>query len=328
MEEFSEIFFSTKQRVHGLITKDPKRRDLNTLWLLEYLVSTMKERVGVNRKLGFAPREKKLETIIFEAKKIIRAEIIRQTKSMSPVAVNLILDSLYALSEKLGFLDFQAFSELTTYNSYGEYLSDQIFGKGRNPPEKYVNQLRSVLIREGISSDHMAVQWAELFLQTKGFKYLDFEFYIDKLKLLSGNRESDTPIIKSGTETYYMALTVTYAMTGGRSWKTGEKLDFDEVMLHHIMHDANGLTFYGVDYENKYEYFACLKKDGENREVEKASEKRYWENTFANMWSSLKSRDYGALRRALAHWENDLMVEELITELQSSRYLDKWLGML
>lgn len=88
----------------------------------------------------------------------------------------MILDSLYALSEKRGFLDFNAFSKLTTHNSWGGYLSNQIFGKERNPPDKYADAIRRVLAREGVDSEHMAVQWTELYLQTKGFEYLDLSF--------------------------------------------------------------------------------------------------------------------------------------------------------
>ena len=96
-------------------------------------------------------------------------------------------------------------------------------------------------------------------------------------------------------------------------------------MLHHILHDANGYTLYGVDYENKYEYFACLKNDGENSEVEKASKRSYWENTFLNMWRMFKAGDYEG---AVAHWKNDQWKKDFLRERRSSRYLDKWLGML
>lgn len=325
VEEFSEIFFGKPAQVMGLIKTDPLKKDLDTLWMLEYQVSKMKDRESRNKELGFAPKAETLKEIIFEAKKIIRAEFTRQTKGISPIAVNMILDSLYALSEKRGFLDFNAFSELTTYNFYGEYLSAQIFGKERNPPNKYADAIRRVLAREGLDSEHMAVQWTELYLQTKGFKYLDFEFFIDKFKLLSGDRVSDEAIVRSGTPEHHMALTITYLMTGGRSWMTGELIDFDKALLHHILHDASG-TLYGVDYENKYQYFACLDDSkGENQKVEKRSKQQYWEDKFIYMWQQFKAGNY---KEATEHW-NDLDPQnqkDFLRERRSSRYLDKWLG--
>ena len=122
-----------------------------------------------------------------------------------------------------------------------------------------------------------------------------------------------------------MALTVTYAMTCGRSWKTGEKIKFDGAMLHHILHDETGHTLYGVDYENKYEYFACLKDDGENNEVERADKQQEWENTFVNMWRLFKEGDF---KKATAHWDSKNRKEFLAERRQSKRYLDYWLGML
>jgi len=147
-----------------MTTPDPtvKGKDLETLWKLEYLISDMWNRIDRNKELGFAPKYKTLSTIIFEAKRINRAEFIRQVKSISPIAVNMLFDSLYTLSEKFGYLDFKKFSRLTTYNSYELYLTKEVFRRGRNPSDNYATNLLEVLVREGVSSDHTAVQWAQI----------------------------------------------------------------------------------------------------------------------------------------------------------------------
>jgi len=140
----------------------------------------------------------------------------------------MILDSLYILSEKHGFYSFAKFSELVTNTYISDYLSKYVFGRGKNPDDWFAPRLIEILTREGVSSDHMAVQWTELYLETRGLGYIDFDFYLDKFKLLSGDRVSDEAIVKSGTQEHHMALTVAYTMSGGRSWMIGEKISFEK----------------------------------------------------------------------------------------------------
>ncbi|MFX1327026.1 MAG: hypothetical protein ACFE91_02640 [Promethearchaeota archaeon] len=46
------------------------------------------------------------------------------------------------------------------------------------------------------------------------------------------------------------------------------------------------------------------------------------------MWKAFKSGNYEAIEDALAHWKNEKWVKECLVILRSSRYLDKWLGMM
>ncbi len=325
--EFSNIIFGDKEKAITLLkTPNPSVKDLDQLWTLEYLVSKMKP----NAKLKFMPSEAVLEDLVFESKKVIRREFIRQTRSLSPVAVNMVLDSLYILSEKHGFYSFRKFSKQVTHSRISDYLSHYVFGPGKNPGDWFPRRLLEVLAGEGISSDHMAVQWTELFAETRGISFLDFDFYLNKFKLLSGDRVSDTAVVKSGSQEHHMALTITYAMTGGRSWMTGEKISFDNALLHHVLHDENGKTLYGVDHENKYSNFACLNGkpnlngDIENNRAERRFERQYWEDKFLDMWRMFKD---GNFKGAIEHWNNynPQYQRDFLRERHSRRYLDNWL---
>jgi hypothetical protein len=237
----------------------------------------------------------------------------------------MILESLHALSEKRGFLNFKEFSQIVTFNSYGSYLTAKVFGFGRNPGDWFAPRLLSILAREGVDSDHAAVRWTQLYQSTRGLEELDFDFYLEKFKLLSGDRISESPILSKQEK--HMALTIAYALTGGRSWMTGEKLSFDEAMLHHILHDENGYTLYGMDYENRFEYFVCLNKDGENAKMEGTTVRQYWEDKFIFMWQQFKAGNYKA---ATEHW-NDFNPQNQMDFLRvrkSMRYLDNWLEKL
>lgn len=86
-------------------------------------------------------------------------------------------------------------------------MTTKVFGRGYNPSENFAALLLQVLTREGVSSDYMAVQWTELFAKTRGLGFIDFDFYLDKFKLLSGDMVSDSAIVKSGSQEHHIALT-------------------------------------------------------------------------------------------------------------------------
>ena len=66
-----------------------------------------------------------------------------------------------------------------------------------------------------------------------------------------------------------MAREITWVLSCGCSYKTGERIDFDKALLHHIRHNKFGDTLYGGFYDT-LKNLACLKGDKEKSEVEGA----------------------------------------------------------
>ncbi len=314
--EFSKIFFNDKYKVGTLLqTPNPIKKDLNLLWKLEYLISKMKTNVTLN----FNPEPHIIKEIIFESRKLLRVEIIRQTSRISPIAINMILNSLYALSDIGGFYSFKRLSEVVPDRAANNYLGSRIFSYELNPPDWFARNLLKVLTREGVKSNHMAVQWTELYLENRGLKYLDFEFYLNKFSQLSGKRVSDKSILSQ--DEIIIALTIVYGLTGRRSWLTGELISFDDALLHHILHDEYGFTLYGLDHENKFNFFACVNGNSENRYLENENIRQDWENTFLYMWQKFRENDYIS---ATDHWNPEYQ-KAFLKERRSMRYLDFWI---
>ena len=119
-----------------------------------------------------------------------------------------------------------------------------------------------------------------------------------------------------------MAKTIVWGITGGRSWLTGEQIDYDDTKLHHILHDPNPpyKTLYGLDHENKYSYFAAVTGD-ENSGVLEGENKKVWENKLLFMWEQFKA---GNFAEATKYWDKKLRAEFLM-QRQSMNYLDYWL---
>lgn len=230
----------------------------------------------------------------------------------------MILDSLHALSEIGGFYSLARLSNLIDRHRNKLYLTGKVFGAGRNPADSIARKLLSLLVSEGVNPSHMAVQWTELFLRTRGLDTIDFNFYLNKLSTLSGDRISDVSILTR--EQKYMAKTIIWGMTCGRSWLTGEEISYDESLLHHIFHDpASGKTLYGADYE-RLNCLAVLKGDKENKAVEKDREK--YEDLFIDLWHQFRMGNY---KEAVSHWKNKQWINDFLRKRRSRHYLDYWL---
>ena len=318
MQEFSEILFGKKKVVSGLLeTPNPKVKDINTMWTLEYLATQTKPRP----RLGFNPDKETLKFIREEAQKIIHKAITDQMgEGMNLLAVKMIFDSLRALSENGDFYDIPRLSEQIGRDRNRRYLTNKVFGPNRNPADSAVTALLELLIREGINEEHEAYKSANLFLQTRGLKYLDFDFYARKFRGLSGPKVSDRSILSPSEVD--MAKTIVWGITGGRSWLTGELINYDKTKLHHILHNPNNndLTLYGLDHENKFSYFAAVTGD-ENSGILEGKNKKVLENQLLFMWEQFKA---GNFAEATKYWDDDLRAE-FIMQRQSMNYLDYWL---
>ena len=326
-EVFSQILFQDPGKSKVLKrTPDPAIRDLNEMWKLEDLINKLRP----NRELGFdndgrtiTDIDKVIKEIQFESKKLIRSAVMKQLHgSLSPVAVLMIWESLNALSKKGREMSFAALSQEIDLHGSKLYLTSKVFGAGRNPADSVAESLLKLLEREGVSSDDMSVQWTQLFLDTRGLNMIDFDFYLNELTLAAANtRVSDKSVLNP--EQKLLARTIVYALTGGRSWKTGKEISYDEALVHHIRHGSNGKTLYGGVYDT-LKNFACLKGDKENRDVEGAK-RQQWEATFIYMWKQFKA---GNWKEAVKHWPNRADRTDFLRERRSKRYLDYWLGKL
>jgi hypothetical protein len=119
-----------------------------------------------------------LEKVQIEAKQVIRSVMIPQfAKSLSPVAINILLDSLRVLSEKGGYYSFARLSKSIDNFKSKLYLTGKVIGAGRNPADSVVQSLLSLLVSQGVNPNDMAVQWTEMFLKTRGIEFIDFDFY-------------------------------------------------------------------------------------------------------------------------------------------------------
>ena len=119
-----------------------------------------------------------------------------------------------------------------------------------------------------------------------------------------------------------MAKTITWGLTAGRSWWSGEKMTYDETILHHIRHDANFpfKTLYGGTYET-LQNFAAVRGDKENKEVE-GQNLQISIALFINMWELFKQ---GKFEEATMHW-NPVLQAEYLKDLRSERYLKYWMS--
>ncbi len=325
-EVFSQILFQDPGKSKVLKrTPDPAIRDLNEMWKLEDLINKLRP----NRELGFdndgrtiTDIDKVIKEIQFESKKLIRSAVMKQLHgSLSPVAVLMIWESLNALSKKGREMSFAALSQEIDLHGSKLYLTSKVFGAGRNPADSVARSLKGLLEREGVSNDDMAMQWTQLFLDTRGLSMIDFDFYQRELTLAAANTRVSHRSVLS-TEQNLMVRTIVYALSGGRSWKTGKRISYDEALVHHIRHGSNTLTLYGGVYDT-IKNFACLDGNEENLEVER-TDKQKWENIFIYMWKQFKA---GNWEEALKHWEKADRID-FLRDRRSRRYLDYWLSKL
>jgi hypothetical protein len=318
---FSKILFGKEDKVSILLrTPNPMIGDINSMWTLEYLATQAKPRP----RLGFNPNKETLKSIIDETKKIIHKTITNQISgSLSPLAVKMIFDSLYALSEKGGFYNLGRLSKLIDRHESKLYLVGKVLGAGRNPADSVVSTLLELLVTEEVSAEHEAFKSANLFLQTRGLEYLDFDFYVKKFIELSGPRVSDSSILSP--EEVLMAKTIVWGISGGRSWVTGEQINYDETVLHHILHDPKShLTLYGLDHENKFSYFAAVTA-GENTGELEGKNKKVHENELLYMWEQIRAGNY---YEATRHWKNKQWRRDFARQATSLNYIDNWVKRL
>jgi hypothetical protein len=285
------------------------------MWTLEYMITQIK----ANKKLGFNPSEGTLNEIRNEITGIIRKNFISQvSEALSPVAVIMILESLKALSEVRGYrVSFNELSTLINRNENKLFIT-RMFGSGRAPPRAATMRLLSLLTSEGVNPNHMAVQFVELYLNTRGLAHINFDFYLRELNF--GLESVQTLKTTLTQEKRLMAKSIIWGITAGRSWITGEKMTYDQTILHHIRHDANGKTLYGGIYDTLTN-FAAVRGDKENKLVEGVEQQKY-ETIFIYMWEMFKQ---GKFREATMHW-NPIIQDEFIKELNSIRYLKYWIS--
>ncbi len=233
--DFSEILFGNPDKASVFLrTPTPAIRDLDQMWTLEYMVSKMK----VNTRLGFNPSAETLSEIKNEVIGIIRKNFISQvSQGLPPEAVIMILESLKALSEvREHRVSFKELSLEIDKNENKLFLS-RMFGSGRATPRAVTLRLLAVLTSEGVNPDHMAFQWAELYLNTRGLAHINFDYYLRELTTVVDHTPATTSQITQKNR--LMAKSITWGLTAGRSWLTGEKMSYDQTILHHIRHDAN-----------------------------------------------------------------------------------------
>lgn len=121
---------------------------------------------------------------------------------------------------------------------------------------------------------------------------------------------------------------VVYELTGGRSWLNGEDIDFDDVNVHHILHDPiTGNTLYGAAYERSFENFAGLTSRQNTVDVENPSTKHTIEALFKYMWQKFKEGDFKA---ATDHWNqyDPQRQIDFLRDRKSKKYLDYWLSLI
>lgn len=116
---------------------------------------------------------------------------------------------------------------------------------------------------------------------------------------MSGDRVSDASILSP--EERHMAKTITWGITGGRSWVTGLEIEFDDTALHHILHDNEGSTLYGADFENKFNYYVALDGIAENNEMEGMNQK-LMEDRFLFMWEQFRAGNFAEANKFLVPW--------------------------
>jgi hypothetical protein len=230
----------------------------------------------------------------------------------------MILESLTELSNIRGsVVTLKDLSKVIDRLGTGFYISDKIFGDGRNPHDSVVQRLLKYLVSEGVSKNSMAVTFTEMFLETRGLAYIDFDFYMKELNLALKTQQGSESVIS--TDKVHLAKTIVWGITAGRSWDTGEILPFDDSILHHIRHGPNGLTLHGGFYETLKNF--ALVTSSENKKAE-GIDKQIYEDRFINMWEMFKQ---GKFKEATKHWDKTLQTEYL-REIKSRSYLLYWLG--
>lgn len=314
--DFSEIMFGNRDKASVLMRiPTPAIRDLNQMWTIEYMITHIK----ANKRLGFNPGEGTLNDIIKEATIIVRKNFISQvSEALSPVAVIMILESLKALSEIRGYrVSFNELSKLIDRNQNKLFIT-RMLASGRSAPRAATMRLLELLTSEGVNPDHMAIQFVELFLNTRGLAHINFDFYLRELNVVLDSRQTSKTTLTQ--EKRLMARSIVWGLTAGRSWITGEKMTYDQTVLHHVRHDPNGKTLYGGYYDT-LKNFAAVRGDKENKLVEGVDQQKY-ETIFIYMWEMFKQ---GEFRKATMHWD-PIFQDEFIKDLNSIRYLKYWIS--
>jgi uncharacterized membrane protein YidH (DUF202 family) len=320
---FSEIFFGKGRFVHTILQRpDPRLNVLNTYLMMEFAIS----RLEANKDLGFKAKDSVILEIQSECRPIIRSAVIREFQPvLNPVSVSMIWESILAFSEKynryisVNDVSEKIFKTANPRTSLIWYLTSQ-----RPIPSGVATNLHNLLVRKGIAKDHMAVQWTELFLKTRGLQYIKFDVVMNVLDLVSTEARTSTISVLSSARVD-MFTEIVWGLTCGRSWLTGEEVSFDDAVLHHVLHDPiTGLTLYGAAYESSIENYAMLTKKQNIGDVEKPSEKLRYQALFKYMWEKLKEGDF---RAATAHWKKPYQTA-FLRERTSKKYLDYWLSFL
>ena len=246
-----------------------KKRDVQTMFKLEYSINRMKK----NTALGFTPTKKVLDKIKMECTQIIRKYMFGNgdiNSRLPKSAFNMLWSSFYALSDAQGGIpvSIETVSRAVSVKHNVRTIDKQFFNFGKPPYGQIGRNLKLYLTRQGVHPNDIAIQWIDEYLKERGSKTIDIDIY-DKIlsKKLSGpsGRASETTL--SENDILSMEL-LTWTMSCGRSWMTGEEISRDEVLAHHISHDKRtGKTLYGGFYETMRN-FAAVKGPYENKIAE------------------------------------------------------------
>ncbi|MFX1316875.1 MAG: hypothetical protein ACFE9T_13520, partial [Promethearchaeota archaeon] len=278
-----QSFGGRQTKIMTLLRYDPSKSDLNEMWKLEYGITKLKP----NPDLGFDVDYDTIKKIQEDCIKLIRTRIINELVSerVSPTLFNAIWESLYALSGDIAVDIFWLRGEIVGwYRPNKDYLTG-ILKTGETPHSGIIKSLFKFLIKEGIESDHMAVQWTKRWLETKDLDSIDFKLYFEEINIplsqLSGKSDHSTltPNQKK------LAREILYGLSCGRSWLTGDPIDLDDALVHHIRHNQFGDTLYGGFYDT-LKNLAVIAGRAENLLVE-GPYSGQWEDKLIKTWERL-----------------------------------------
>ena len=271
------------------ISTDVKIRDLQLMFNLEYFIN----RMNANPTLGFTPTVNELKAIKMECTQFIR-EYLFKTRDVNilipPTAFGMLWESLYALSDVQGG-NPTSISEFSIHVTGRENtIGGKIFSFGLNPYGYISQNIKLYLIQQGVNPKHIAFQWIDLHLKTRGAGTFNIDEYIKVLnKPLSAVSGSSSTSTMSSSQ-WSLAKDITWTMSCGRSWLTGNPIDRDDVLVHHILHDKTpspnyGKTLYGGFYDT-IRNLAAIEGKSENQIVEG---QRKWniEALLIQTWVSL-----------------------------------------